>query len=85
LIWRKAPHALIAYACASPMREENSVSGWRPIGEAPYDAPLELAVIEHGETIVLAFACRRTGHGWANASTGAPVLVSPTHWRPWSE
>ncbi len=66
------------------MREENTVSGWEPIGEAPYDVPLHLAVIERDEVFALAFACRRTEHGWANASTGAPVFVSPTHWRPWS-
>ncbi len=66
------------------MREEITLGGWRPIGAAPYDLPLQLAVIERGEVNALAFPCLRTEYGWKNASTGAAVSVSPTHWRPWS-
>jgi hypothetical protein len=58
---------------------------WQPIAIAPFDHDLQLGVIEQGEVYALVFPCRRTSVGWADATTGKPVLVDPTHWRPWSD
>lgn len=58
---------------------------WTPIAEAPYEASLQLAVIEDGEVYALVFPCCRTESGWSSVTTGARVQVSPTHWRTWSE
>ncbi len=56
---------------------------WQPIPTAPYERDLRLAVIENGEIFALVFPCRRTLSGWADATTGAPVFVAPTHWAEW--
>ncbi|HMK78938.1 MAG TPA: hypothetical protein VK438_04780 [Xanthobacteraceae bacterium] len=58
---------------------------WLPIATAPYETPLQLAVIEDGEVYTLVFPCRRTPTGWSDAATGASVRVHPTHWRTWSD
>jgi hypothetical protein len=57
---------------------------WEPIASAPYDRDLELAVIDAHHVHPLVFACRRTAAGWIRESTHERVIVSPTHWRPWS-
>ena len=57
---------------------------WRRAADAPFDADLELVVIdEHGEH-ALVFACRRIGEGWIKSDTRARLSVEPTHWRPWA-
>ncbi|AMN45013.1 hypothetical protein [Rhodoplanes sp. Z2-YC6860] len=58
---------------------------WHPIATAPFDRDLELAVVEHGDAHALVVRCRRLRHGWANAETGKPLDVNPTHWRDWRE
>lgn len=68
----------------SEERKNDIVRLWRPITAAPFDAALQLAVIENNEVYALAFPCRRTPEGWSNAETGAAVYVRPTHWRVWS-
>lgn len=58
---------------------------WHPIATAPFDRDLELAVVEAGDAHALVVRCRRIRDGWANAITGKPVDVNPTHWRDWQE
>jgi hypothetical protein len=57
---------------------------WEGISTAPYDRDLELAVIEGNRVYPLVFACRRTTSGWVKTTSRERVLISPTHWRPWS-
>jgi hypothetical protein len=56
---------------------------WQSIATAPFDRDLEIGVIDAGEVYALVFPCRRTAEGWNDATTGSPVSVHPTHWRPW--
>jgi hypothetical protein len=58
---------------------------WETIATAPYNRDLELAVIERDQLHRLVFACRRAADGWINVATHERVVVSPTHWRPWSK
>ena len=58
---------------------------WEQISTAPYDRDLELAVIEEDRVHRLVFACRRTPTGWIRVPSMDRVVVSPTHWRNWSE
>jgi hypothetical protein len=60
-------------------------TAWHPIATAPFDRDLELAVVEDGDTHALLARCRRLHYGWANAITGKPMDVNPTHWRYWPE
>lgn len=57
---------------------------WEGISMAPYEQDIELAVIDGDHVYPVIFACHRTPHGWVKASTHERILVSPTHWRPWS-
>ncbi len=57
---------------------------WRPIGTAPFDRDLQLAVIEGSEVHALVFPCRKTVRGWVNEAE-RPVEVIPSHWRYWEE
>ena len=66
------------------MRERSEPPTWESISTAPYDSDLELAVIEQNRVHPLVFACRRTASGWVKVATRERVVVSPTHWRPWS-
>jgi hypothetical protein len=59
-------------------------SVWEGISTAPFDCDLELAVIDGNHVHPLIFACRRTASGWVKAASRERVMVSPTHWRPWS-
>jgi hypothetical protein len=70
------------------LKAKNRISyrmDWQPISTAPFDRELQLAVIDAHGTHMLIFPCRRVLHGWVNAKTGAPVVVSPTHWREWND
>ena len=58
---------------------------WRPITSAPYDADLEVAVINGTGTHTVVFPCRRGVYGWINAASGASVEVHPSHWRAWDD
>jgi hypothetical protein len=43
---------------------------WRPVGvPAPFNADLELAVLDREGTHALVFPCRRILGGWVNATT----------------
>lgn len=68
--------------CEMKAIDEQAV--WEGISTAPYDRPLELAVIEGNLVHPLIFACRRTPSGWVKDATRERVVVHPTHWRPWS-
>jgi hypothetical protein len=58
---------------------------WQPIGTAPFDRDLELAVIDSQGRHPLVFSCRRVLDGWVNADTKARLDVQPTHWRDWKQ
>ena len=59
---------------------------WQPIATAPFDADLELAVIDDDGAHALVFPCRRVADGWLNSVTSKLVPdVRPTHWRTWVE
>jgi hypothetical protein len=60
------------------------VMAWLKIETAPFDRDLELAVIDFYGPHTVAFPCRRVVDGWI-AATGAPVKISPTHWREWEK
>ena len=55
-------------------------SEWREIASAPFDRPLELAVID-GHVGLVEGARLRHGNGWLDAETLQPVAVTATHWR----
>ena len=57
---------------------------WQRASTAPFDQPLELAVITDGDVHALVFPCRRVLRGWINAETKEPIQVRPTHWRGWA-
>ena len=58
---------------------------WLPIKEAPFDADLELAVLEGSEAHALVFPCRRELKGWRKSDTTPELVdVHPTHWRLWT-
>jgi hypothetical protein len=59
--------------------------GWQPVSTAPFDRPLEVAVIDGHADNVLVFPCCRAVDGWIAARTGSPIDVVPTHWREWIE
>jgi hypothetical protein len=59
--------------------------GWQPVSTAPFDRPLELAVIDGHADHALVFPCCRAVDGWIAAQTGSPIDVVPTHWREWIE
>ena len=57
---------------------------WNPVGTAPFDLDLELAVIDYDGPHSLVFPCRRILGTWAlgtwvNAETKQRVEVYPTH------
>ena len=57
---------------------------WETIASAPFEAELELAVIDEDGEHALVFPCRRIPDGWVNAESGARIGVRPTHWRTWT-
>jgi hypothetical protein len=63
--------------------ENTKMREWYPISTAPFGRDLQLSVQEKEEVHSLVFPCRRVKTGWANALTGKPVIVHPTHWRDW--
>jgi hypothetical protein len=58
---------------------------WLPVSVAPFDADLEVSVIDNQGVHALVFPCRRTAGSWIDAITERPVDVVPTHWRRWRE
>jgi hypothetical protein len=56
---------------------------WQPIGTAPLDRDLEVAVINYDGAHALVFPCRRILGGWMSAETKKPLTINPTHWREW--
>lgn len=63
--------------------ERDTESQWKPISTAPFGHDVELAVSEAGEMVRLIVPSRRAIYGWAEAQTGKPIAVTPSHWRPW--
>ncbi len=58
---------------------------WLPVSIAPFDADLEVCVIDKGGIHPLVFPCRRAAAGWRDATRQRPLDIAPTHWRKWSE
>ena len=58
---------------------------WKPIATAPADLELELGIYDKGEYHALVFPCRRDGLGWRDVQANLPLLLEPTHWRPWKK
>ena len=58
---------------------------WKPIATAPADLELELGIYDKGEYHALVFPCRRDGLGWRDVQANLPLLLDPTHWRPWKK
>ena len=56
---------------------------WQQIATAPFDADIELAVMDSDGAHALVFPCRRILGGWMNAETKERLEVHPTHWRGW--
>lgn len=59
-----------------------SVLGWNDIASAPFDCPIELAVIDDRRH-PLGSPCIRRADGWFDLGTMQTVEASPTHWRYW--
>ena len=67
------------------VRRERLLRGvwsWQAIESAPFDLPLELAVIDQQGPRAVAFPCRRAFAGWSDEN-GNRVFVHPSHWREW--
>lgn len=58
---------------------------WQPARTAPFDADLQLAVIDRDGEHALVFPCRRAATGWVRTGTREQVQISPTHWRAWDD
>jgi hypothetical protein len=57
---------------------------WLPIHAAPFDAEIELAVIDRDGSHSLIFPCRRALRGWIKVETDESIVVRTTRWKPWS-
>jgi hypothetical protein len=58
---------------------------WLPALFAPFDADLEVCVIDYeGISHALALPCRRDRNGWFDSSTKTRLDIQPTHWRSWA-
>ena len=60
-------------------------NGWQRVSSAPFDRPLEIAVVDTDGLHALAFPCRRILGGWVKAETDRRIEVHPTHWRSWQD
>jgi len=58
---------------------------WLPVSIAPFDADLEVCVMDAREVHALVFPCRRTATGWVDGTTQKRLDIEPTHWRKWIE
>ena len=58
---------------------------WLPVSIAPFDADLEVCVIDRHSVHALVFPCRRATTGWVDAVTRRTLDIAPTHWRRWCE
>ena len=59
------------------------MSDWHPIATAPENLDLEVCIYDRGEYHALVFPCRREGAVWRDMRLSRPMLIAPTHWRPW--
>jgi hypothetical protein len=66
-----------------PDRSSRIAWSWHSVDTAPFDLPLELAVIDEEGPHALVFPCLRSGGGWSDAKNALRVFVRPTHWREW--
>jgi hypothetical protein len=58
---------------------------WQSVSvPAPFNADLELAVLDSQGVHALVFPCRRVLGGWIKAETNKPIEIHPTHWRQWA-
>lgn len=70
------------------MKNDVSIFGsdWQPIGRAPWERDIELAVIDSDELVhALGYPCRRTFSGWLTAQTRKWIEIRATHWREWED
>ncbi len=58
---------------------------WLPVSIAPFDADLEVCVIDKAGVHPLVFPCRRAPAGWRDTARRRPLDIAPTHWRKWRE
>lgn len=58
---------------------------WLPLSTAPFDADLEVCVIDSYGIHILVSPCRKNGKGWVDVSTKLYVDIQPTHWRKWTD
>lgn len=56
---------------------------WKPIASAPANVELELNIYDKGKYYALTFPRRRDGIGWRDVRVNRPIVLEPTHWRPW--
>jgi hypothetical protein len=66
-----------------PDRSPRIAWSWQSIETAPFDLPVELAVIDEEGPHALVFPCVRVVGGWSDVKNGIRVFVHPTHWREW--
>ena len=58
---------------------------WLPVSSAPFDADLEVCVIDFdGIVHALVFPCQTDGIEWVDASTKKNADIQPTYWRKWT-
>jgi len=72
-----------------PWKEEydaaNKTCPWLPISTVPFDADLEVCVMDDHGIHELVSPCRKCGAGWIDVSTKRYVDIQPTHWRKWTD
>jgi hypothetical protein len=67
------------------MGENADGSAWQSVSTAPFNADLELALIDANGVHALVFPCRRILAGWIKSENNARIEVTPTHWRHWRD
>jgi hypothetical protein len=58
---------------------------WLLISIAPFDADLEVCVMDRHGVHALVFPVHKSGTDWVDAKTKERIDILPTHWRKWAE